>query len=116
MAEETGLINGLGGLMLRRACVDAALWPDDVSVAVDLSPLQFRVGNLLSVVTDALKQSGLPAKRLELEIAETLLLEKRPPGAGHPACAARARRTHFDGRFRHRLFQPELPRAFPSTS
>jgi diguanylate cyclase (GGDEF)-like protein/PAS domain S-box-containing protein len=76
VAEETGLINALGGLMLRRACTDAALWPDDVRVAVNLSPLQFRVGNLLSVVMDALKHSGLPARRLELEITETLLLEK----------------------------------------
>jgi diguanylate cyclase (GGDEF)-like protein/PAS domain S-box-containing protein len=76
VAEETGLINALGGLMLRRACLDAALWPDDVRVAVNLSPLQFRGGNLLPVVMDALKQSGLPAKRLELEITETLLLEK----------------------------------------
>ena len=76
VAEETGLINALGGLMLRRACMDAAQWPDDVCVAVNLSPLQFRVGNLLSMVMDALKQSGLPAERLELEITETLLLEK----------------------------------------
>jgi diguanylate cyclase (GGDEF)-like protein/PAS domain S-box-containing protein len=76
IAEETGLINALGGLMLRRACMDAARWPDDVHIAVNLSPLQFRVGNLLSVVMDALKQSGLPARRLELEITETLLLEK----------------------------------------
>ena len=76
VAEETGLINGLGGLMLRRACRDAANWPDDVRVAVNLSPLQFRTGNLLSTVMDALKQSGLTAKRLELEITETLLLEK----------------------------------------
>src|SRR5262245_33724524 len=76
VAEETGLINPLGALMLRRACTDAAQWPDDVRVAVNLSPLQFRVGNLLAQVMDALKQSGLPAKRLELEITETLLLEK----------------------------------------
>ncbi|WP_249780339.1 EAL domain-containing protein [Bradyrhizobium sp. dw_411] len=76
VAEETGLINGLGGLMLRRACADAVLWPEDVRVAVNLSPLQFRTGNLLSIVMDALKQSGLSAKRLELEITETLLLEK----------------------------------------
>ena len=76
VAEETGLINALGGLMLRRACMDAADWPDDVRVAVNLSPLQFRSGNLLSVVMDSLKQSGLPPKRLELEITETLLLEK----------------------------------------
>ncbi|WGD53236.1 EAL domain-containing protein [Bradyrhizobium sp. CB1650] len=76
VAEETGLINPLGGLMLRRACLDAATWPDDVRVGVNLSPLQFRSGNLLSIVTDALKQSGLPPRRLELEITETLLLEK----------------------------------------
>ncbi|TYO68248.1 EAL domain-containing protein [Bradyrhizobium hipponense] len=76
VAEDTGLINPLGGLMLRRACLDAATWPDDVRVAVNLSPLQFRSGNLLSVVTDALKHSSLPPRRLELEITETLLLEK----------------------------------------
>src|SRR4051812_44785258 len=76
VAEETGLINAVGGLMLRRACMDAAQWPDDVRVAVNLSPLQFRVGNLLSLVMETLQQSGLPAKRLELEITETLLLEK----------------------------------------
>src|SRR6185312_3835201 len=68
VAEETGLINSLGVLMLRRACLDAALWPDAVRVAVNLSPAQFRTSNLLSIVMDALKQSGLPPKRLELEI------------------------------------------------
>jgi len=76
VAEETGLINALGTLMLRRACMDAARWPDDVRVAVNLSPAQFPVGNLLSIVIDALKQSGLAPKRLELEITETALLEK----------------------------------------
>lgn len=76
VAEDTGLINALGGLMLHRACMDAAEWPDDVRVAVNLSPLQFRTGNLLALVSDALRQSGLPARRLELEITETLVLEK----------------------------------------
>jgi diguanylate cyclase (GGDEF)-like protein/PAS domain S-box-containing protein len=76
VAEETGLISAIGGLMLRHACMDAAAWPDDVRVAVNLSPLPFRSGNLLSVVMDELKQSGLPPMRLELEITETLLLEK----------------------------------------
>ena len=76
VAEDTGLINALGTQILRRACNDAARWPDEVRVAVNLSPLQFRVGNLLSVVMDALKHSGLPPRRLELEITETLLLEK----------------------------------------
>jgi PAS domain S-box-containing protein len=76
VAEETGLISAVGGLMLRRACMDAALWPDDVRVAVNLSPLQFRVGNLLAQVMETLKQTGLAATRLELEITETLVLEK----------------------------------------
>jgi predicted signal transduction protein with EAL and GGDEF domain len=76
VAEETGLINVIGALMLRRACMDAARWPSDIRVAVNLSPLQFRTGNLLSIVMDALRQSGLPPRRLELEITETLLLEK----------------------------------------
>ncbi len=89
VAEETGLINGLGGLMLRRACMDAALWPEDVRVAVNLSPAQFRTGNLLSIVIDALKQSGLPARRLELEITETLLLEK----SGHVLATLHALRA-----------------------
>lgn len=76
VAEETGLINPIGGLVLRRACAEAAHWPDPVRVAVNLSPLQFRTGNLLAMVMDALNQSGLPAKRLELEITETLLMDK----------------------------------------
>jgi diguanylate cyclase (GGDEF)-like protein/PAS domain S-box-containing protein len=76
IAEETGLITALGGLMLRRACMDAAAWPDDVRIAVNLSPLQFRVGNVLSQVMEVLRQSGLPPRRLELEITETLVLEK----------------------------------------
>jgi diguanylate cyclase (GGDEF)-like protein/PAS domain S-box-containing protein len=76
VAEDSGLINVLGTQILRRACNEAARWPDEVRVAVNLSPLQFRVGNLLSVVMDALKHSGLPPRRLELEITETLLLEK----------------------------------------
>lgn len=76
VAEETGLINPIGSLVLRRACSEAARWPDPVRIAVNLSPLQFRTGNLLAMVMDALSHSGLAAKRLELEITETLLLDK----------------------------------------
>jgi EAL domain-containing protein (putative c-di-GMP-specific phosphodiesterase class I) len=76
VAEDTGLITALDGLMLRCACTDAAAWPDDVCVAVNLSSLQFRVGNVLSLVMEVLKQSSLPPRRLELEITETLVLEK----------------------------------------
>jgi len=76
VAEETGLIGPLGAFVLRRACAAAARWPEHIKVAVNLSPLQFRTGNLLATVQDALQLSGLAPKRLELEITETLLLEK----------------------------------------
>lgn len=75
VAEETGQIGAIGELVLRRACRDAAAWPMPVRVAVNLSPLQFRTGTLLAVVMDALRRSGLPAERLELEITETLLMD-----------------------------------------
>ena len=76
VAEETGLIGQIGAFVLRKACMDAACWPQSVKVAVNLSPLQFRTGNLLQLVIDALKASGLSPRRLELEITETLLLER----------------------------------------
>jgi len=76
VAEETGLINPLGWMILKRACADAARWPDPAHVAVNLSPLQFRSGSLLNTVIEILKQTGLHPKRLELEITETLLLER----------------------------------------
>src|SRR5260370_8764159 len=50
VAEETGLINALGGLMLRRACMDAALWPDDFRLPVNLSPSPFPGGTFLSLL------------------------------------------------------------------
>jgi predicted signal transduction protein with EAL and GGDEF domain len=76
VAEETGLIASLGAHVLRQACADASKWPAHVKVAVNLSPLQFRTGNLFVAVKQALDQTGLSPKRLELEITETLLLEK----------------------------------------
>ena len=76
VAEDIGLIGALGTFVLRRACTDAAAWPVDVKVAVNLSPLQFKTGTLFQAVRDALDDSGLPPTRLELEITETLLLDK----------------------------------------
>jgi diguanylate cyclase (GGDEF)-like protein/PAS domain S-box-containing protein len=76
VAEETGLIAPLGAFVLRQACSDAAKWPDHIKVAVNLSPLQFKTGNLFVQVKDALEEAGLSPKRLELEITETLLLER----------------------------------------
>ncbi|QOZ78327.1 bifunctional diguanylate cyclase/phosphodiesterase [Bradyrhizobium sp. CCBAU 53351] len=75
LAEETGLIVQLGEFVLRSACIDAASWPDDVDVAVNLSPVQFKNPNLIASVTEALTASGLDARRLELEITESVLLQ-----------------------------------------
>jgi len=75
LAEETGLIVQIGEWVLRTACRDAAAWPDDIGVAVNLSPVQFKNPNLMAHVLDSLAQSGLPAHRLELEITESVLLQ-----------------------------------------
>ena len=75
LAEETGLIVPLGAWVLRQACADAAGWPADVKIAVNLSPGQFRDGNLVALVTTVLAETGLAPERLELEITETLLLQ-----------------------------------------
>jgi len=76
VAEEMGLIVPLGEWALRQACAEAMDWPSEVCVSVNLSPLQFSKGNLVSTVVSALASSGLPGSRLELEITETILLEK----------------------------------------
>jgi diguanylate cyclase (GGDEF)-like protein len=76
VAEDMGLIVQLGEWALRHACMEAVAWPDDIRVCVNLSPLQFSKGNLVSTVVSALASSGLPASRMELEITESVLLEK----------------------------------------
>jgi diguanylate cyclase (GGDEF)-like protein len=75
LAEETGLIVPIGEWVLRQACMDAAGWSQDVGVAVNLSPVQFKNPSLVSTVKEALRASGLPAHRLELEITESVLLQ-----------------------------------------
>jgi diguanylate cyclase (GGDEF)-like protein len=74
LAEETGLIRGIGDWVLREACREAASWPEEVTVAVNASPLQFEAGDFACSVADALASTGLPARRLEIEITESLLL------------------------------------------
>lgn len=76
VAEETDLIGPIGDWVLRSACRDAAAWPDHVSVAVNLSPVQMRRPGLVNSVKRALGDSGLPAERLELEITEGVLLDR----------------------------------------
>ena len=75
VAEDTGLIVPLGEWMLRRACGDAVKWPAPLTVAVNLSPAQFRDGDIAETVADILQETGLPAHRLELEITESLLIK-----------------------------------------
>jgi len=76
LSEEIGLIGTLGEWILRKACTDAAAWPDHVKLAVNLSAAQFRSENLVEMVGRAVKASGLPYGRLELEITESVLLQK----------------------------------------
>jgi predicted signal transduction protein with EAL and GGDEF domain len=76
LAEEIGLIVPLGEWVLRQACRDAATWPGRQTVAVNLSAVQFRNPSLALTVVSALSASGLDAKRLELEITETVLLQQ----------------------------------------
>ncbi|MBB3997279.1 putative bifunctional diguanylate cyclase/phosphodiesterase [Aureimonas pseudogalii] len=75
LAEETGLICKIGEWVLRTACATAMTWPEEMTVAVNISPVQFRSDALVQTVLSALAHSGLPAHRLEIEITEGALLE-----------------------------------------
>ncbi len=79
VAEEIGLIVPLGEWVLRRACDEASRWPDGIKVAVNVSAVQFTSASLVTAVRDALRNSGLPGRRLELEITESVLVAN--PGA-----------------------------------
>ncbi|MGI3902942.1 MAG: putative bifunctional diguanylate cyclase/phosphodiesterase [Janthinobacterium lividum] len=75
VAEEIGVIDALGAWVLRQACAEAARWPADCRVAVNLSAVQFRRADLADTVAAALAEAGLDAKRLELEITESVFLD-----------------------------------------
>jgi diguanylate cyclase (GGDEF)-like protein len=74
LAEETGLIVPLGEWVLRAACAEAAKWPADLRIAVNLSPAQFRSRELVSIIMGALANSGIAPRRLELEVTETVTM------------------------------------------
>jgi len=112
VAEETGLIAQLGLFVLRRACADAALWPDGVKVAVNLSPMQFKNGTLLQSVRDALGDAGLRRRGWSWRSRDAAARQERTRD-GHAARAPCTWRSHFDGRFRHRLFVMSYLRSFP---
>jgi diguanylate cyclase (GGDEF)-like protein len=78
LAERSGLIIPIGEWVLNEACRQAKVWLDNgypLVIAVNLSSIQFKRGNLLETIADALKNTGLPAHMLELELTESILLE-----------------------------------------
>lgn len=75
LAEETGQIIQIGAWVLQEACRAAVQLPDDIYVAVNVSPVQFRSPALLADLTQALAESGLSARRLEIELTETAIVE-----------------------------------------
>ncbi|HEY3681368.1 MAG TPA: bifunctional diguanylate cyclase/phosphodiesterase, partial [Bradyrhizobium sp.] len=77
LAESSGLIMSLGEWVLRKACEDAASWPAHIKVAVNISAVQFRRGDLFDTILRTLLESGLAPDRLELEITETAVLENQ---------------------------------------
>ena len=75
VAEDSGLISAIGEWALRTACHDLASWPEEVRVAVNVSPLQFANPQLPAIVTSAIAQAGIAPDRLELEITESVFLD-----------------------------------------
>lgn len=77
IAEENGLILALGEWVLRRACSDAASWPHESRVAINVSPLQLSYGDLPRLIHQVLLDTGLPPRRLEIELTESAILSDR---------------------------------------
>jgi diguanylate cyclase (GGDEF)-like protein len=75
LAEDSGLIVSIGQWVLRQACNDAAAWPGDLRVAVNVSAVEFERGELRESVREALRCSALAASRLEVELTESTLLQ-----------------------------------------
>lgn len=76
IAEQSGLIREIGDWTIREACAAASDWPNDLTVAVNLSPRHFMLSDIEEVVRTALTKSGLEPSRLELEITESLLIDR----------------------------------------
>ena len=74
LAEDTGLIVQIGEWVIREACTQAAMWPGELSVAVNISPRQFGSPVLAQTIVQALGAAGLPPSRLELEITESIFI------------------------------------------
>ncbi len=77
IAEETGKIIEIGDWVLRTACQEAVRWPTSAKIAVNVSAVQLRNGDLANTVESILNETGLPAHRLELEITETSIVQNK---------------------------------------
>ena len=113
VAEETGIIAAIGEWVLRDACQAAALWPEHIRIAVNLSPVQFKNRALVNQVHSALHDAGIDPGRLELEITESLLLADTPTTLDtlHRLRALGVRIAMDD--FGTGLFLAELPARLP---
>lgn len=75
LAEKSGLIVAMGEWVIKTACQQAMLWPQDIRVAVNVSPVQLQSDNLINVVKSSLRESGLAPERLEIEITESTAIQ-----------------------------------------
>ena len=75
LAEETGAISAIDRWVLREACLEAASWPNPLSIAINLSPVDFRRGDITETILAVLLETGLQPHRLEIEITEGVLIE-----------------------------------------
>jgi len=82
LAEETGIISPVGDWVLRTACREATNWPDQLTVAVNVSAIQFASPGLVVTILSALGESGLDPRRLELEITESVMLDANGAALG----------------------------------
>jgi EAL domain-containing protein (putative c-di-GMP-specific phosphodiesterase class I) len=81
IAEETGMIGPIGEWVLRRACSDAKLLPEECFVAVNISPVQFMGKDFLGIVHQVMQETGIKPERLELEVTETAMMQDRERAA-----------------------------------
>ena len=103
----------MGEWILREACREAASWPNPLQIAINLSPVQFRHGDLPALVHSVLLETGLPPSRLELEITEGVLIDDFSRAVSILRRLKALGRAHRHGRFRHRLFVAVLSAVVP---